>query len=280
MKLTERHLIRALVGGLLAAGGLWLLCFAIASIDMFGGSPSLSDILYRMALAPDQAIRVFGEVGAAVWQLGTVFLLGAAAGLSTLPVEETWTQAPVLSVLHFFLTGALALAAGWFEPGPAVAAILFVLLYGLIAFGRWLSWWGEAAAIREKLGIAPAPSPLRWRESLPHVLFALLACAVVPAALSLLDATMMLDTPAIQLLYRWLILPVTALCVGLSLGRRQGFCPLYPVACLIFTLGVCLLWGGTPAACLFAAIPALLGVSIGAARRKKGDLHEENDQTL
>lgn len=281
MKLTGRCLIRALVGGLLAAGALWLLCFAIAAIDIFGGAPSLGDILCRMALAPDQAIRVFGETGAAAWQLGTVFLLGAAAGLSTLPMEETWTQTPVLSILHFFLTGALALAAGWFEPGPAAAAILFVLLYGLIAFGRWLSWWSEAAAIREKLGITPAPSPLRWRESLPHVLFALLTGAVVPAALALLDAVVVVDAAVFsQLLYPWLILPVVALCVGLSLGRRQGFCPLYPAACLLFTLGGCLLWGGAPAACLAAAIPALLGVSFGAARRKKGACHEKTDPTL
>lgn len=36
------------------------------------------------------------------------------------------------------------------------------------------------------------------------------------------------------LLYPYLLLPVGAFCSALSLGKRQGFCPLYPVACAGF----------------------------------------------
>ena len=31
----------------------------------------------------------------------------------------------------------------------------------------------EVAVLREKLGLAPGPSPLHWRESLPYVGFAI-----------------------------------------------------------------------------------------------------------
>ena len=35
------------------------------------------------------------------------------------------------------------------------------------------------------------------------------------------------------MLYPYLLLPVGGFCSGLSLGRRRGFCPLYPVACVL-----------------------------------------------
>ena len=38
------------------------------------------------------------------------------------------------------------------------------------------------------------------------------------------------------LLYPYLLLPIGAFCSGLSLGRRRGFCPLYPAACVLGVL--------------------------------------------
>ena len=45
------------------------------------------------------------------------------------------------------------------------------------------------------------------------------------------------DVPILTLLLLpILLLPAGGFCSGLSLGRRQGFCPLYPVACGVLAL--------------------------------------------
>ena len=50
------------------------------------------------------------------------------------------------------------------------------------------------------------------------------------------------DVPVLSgLLYPYLLLPVGTFCSALSLGRRQGFCPLYPVVCAGFLLCFALL---------------------------------------
>ena len=79
------------------------------------------------------------------------------------------------------------------------------------------------------------------------------------------------QAPAIDLL-----LPVGSFMSGLSLGRRHGFCPLYPLACGAFFLPTVFLLMNYTALphCLMAAVPALAGNLAGAARhrmkRKKG----------
>lgn len=81
-------------------------------------------------------------------------------------------------------------------------------------------------------GPGPGPSLFHWRETLPYVPFAALLCLLLPFVLRLCDAS---DVPVLSgLLYPYLLLPVGAFCSALSLGKRQGFCPLYPVACAGF----------------------------------------------
>ena len=48
-----------------------------------------------------------------------------------------------------------------------------------------MGWYAEVAELRQKLGLAPGPSFLKWKETLPHMAFALLLCLVVPLALRL-----------------------------------------------------------------------------------------------
>jgi len=83
------------------------------------------------------------------------------------------------------------------------------------------------------------------------------------------------DVPVlVGLLLPYLLLPVGSFMSGLSLGRRHGFCPLYPLACGVFFLPTVFLLMNYTALphCLMAAVPALAGNLAGAARRriKKG----------
>ena len=123
----------------------------------------------------------------------------------------------------------------------------------------------EAAAIREKLGLAPGPSPLKWRETLPYLLFAALLCLGLPALLGLFDAP---DVPVLRgLLFPWLLLPVGCFFSGLSLGRRRGFCPLYPITCALCTLAAVFLVYNSSALpyCAVALGCSLAGDLAGAA---------------
>ena len=89
----------------------------------------------------------------------------------------------------------------------------------------------ELTAIRAKLGLSPGPSPLKWRETLPYLPFAALLCLLLPLALRLFDGGYV---PVLSgLLYPYILLPAGAFCSALSLGRRRGFCPLYPAACVL-----------------------------------------------
>ena len=144
------------------------------------------------------------------------------------------------------------------------------MVYLLIWLGRWVGWYAELSAIRAKLGLAPGPSPLRWRETLPYLPFAALMCLLLPLALRwFLDSPIPLATA----LYAGLALPVGGFFSGLSLGRRQGFCPVYPLACALFALGFVLLAKLTSNVADGVMIPialcsALLGNAAGAAVRR------------
>ena len=94
--------------------------------------------------------------------------------------------------------------------------------------------------------------------------------------------------PVLSVLYCWLLLPVGGFMSGLSLGRRHGFCPVYPAACALFSLllvvGARLLdivaeggtLGGTT---IFAVlIAALAGNLAGAARRKWKTRRDSHDR--
>ena len=149
--------------------------------------------------------------------------------------------------------------------------VLLAAVYLLIWLGRWVGWYAEVAAIREKLGLSPGPSPLRWKETLPYLPFAALLCLALPFLLRLLDAA---DVPVLSgLLYPYLLLPVGGFFSGLSLGRRQGLCLLYPAACALCALLFVPLarlvsnmydWPLIP----IALCSALLGVLAGAALRR------------
>lgn len=163
-------------------------------------------------------------------------LFGAEVGVATLPFADSGRELVARSLVHFTLTAATV--SVWAVLNFGVVNLVYFLLpltlvYILVWLGRWVGWFAEVAAIREKLGLAPGPSLFHWRESFPYVGFAFLLCLALPTALRLLDAA---DVPVLSVLYAWLLLPVGGFMSGLSLGRRHGFCPLYPAACVLFIL--------------------------------------------
>ena len=134
------------------------------------------------------------------------------------------------------------------------------------------------APFREKLGLAPGPSLFHWKETLPYLGFAGLFCLAAPVIVWACDDHRI---PLLSILYAVVILPLAGFTSGLSLGRRHGFCPLYPVACgAVAGVFVAAAWlcsyslGGSRI--LAAAFSALAGNLAGAAllrrKRQKADL--------
>lgn len=213
--------------------------------------------------------------------------LGMSAGAATLPFAEDGKTLILRSVGHFAVTAALFAALAW-EMGvkavflPVWVAVLAVM-YLLIWFGRWIGWYAEVVQLRKMLGLEPGPSPLKWKETLPYLPFALIVCDVVPLLLNWMDRTFAVDFPVLSgLLLPYLLLPAVGFCPGFSLGKRQGICPLYPVGLFLCYLPMVFLLLNVSALfhCFMVAIPALVGNILGWLYRRAvpgevGRAHEE-----
>ena len=272
----RRALTRALVGGLLGVAVLIPLGGLFNDI-VSGGLISMGIHTPFRLVSADLTLRLGSAPLAFAVQLALYFLLGAVVGVSTLPFAGDGPTLVLRSLAHFALTaGALTLTCtllgwAWSWQAMAVYLVLLAAVYLLIWLGRWVGWYAEVSAIREKLGLDPGPSPLKWRETLPYLPFALLLCLALPMALRLLDAA---DVPVLSgLLYPYLLLPVGGFFSGLSLGKRQGLCLLYPVLCALCALVFIPLarlvsnmadWPLLPIAAGFS----LAGVLAGAALRR------------
>ena len=247
-------------------------------------------------LAPPAAYFISGfTIGPAAWVspalaeslgLGTALalqsLLGALFGavvlLATLPFAEDGKELVIRSLLHFAATAltfsALLWGAKWVTNPLAVLGWILMLgvLYLLIWLGRWIGWYREVVQLRTMLGLAPGPSPLRWRETLSYLPFVLLVCDLLPALLAWIDRTFVVDVPVFSgLLYPYLGLPIVGFCSGLSLGKRQGMCWLYPLACFVCYFPMVFLLFNSSALfhCFMIAVPALAGNLVGWAIWKK-----------
>ena len=199
-------------------------------------------------------------------------LLGAEIGVSTLPFADHGRTLVLRTLAHFALMAATVALWGGLNFGGAGAAFCLILLasiYVLVWLGRWVGWYVEVAAIRAKLGLAPGPSLLHWRESLPYLVFALGLCLGLPALLRLLDPQ---DVPVLSGVYfPFLLLPIGTFCSGVSLGHRHGFSPLYPAACALLSVAaVFLLFNGSA---LFhggiSLVCALVGNGVGTLLKKR-----------
>lgn len=227
----KQWLLRGLIGGCAGIACCLLLGFVSQPGSLFG-APLTWDIRNFTFCYDSRVPELLGAVLAfLLW-----FLFGAEVGVATLPFADSGRELVVRSLIHYAATAAtvsvwVVLNFGWNGTLPAFLVPL-TLVYLIVWLGRWVGWYAEVAAIRAKLGLAPGPSPLHWKESLPYIGFAFLLCLALPLALRLLDD----PTPMLSVMYAWLLLPVGGFMSGLSLGRRHGFCPIYPAACAGFVL--------------------------------------------
>ncbi len=285
----QAWMIRILAGGL--AGTLFFFCLggffnAISGEDLVflpGSSLPFQAVSSTLAAATGSAFL------AGLIQYGLYFALGAGIGVATLPFAEDGKELLIRSLLHFAYSAAISSALLWLSGWNRGSFVIWlaelgilVLLYLLIWFGRWLSWWFELDAIRERLGLAPPVSPLKVRETLPHLGFAALLCLAVPALL--LGLLHLFHAPAMDRLEVWacfLVSPLAALCSlvpGVSLGRRHGICPLYPIAIGLFLLAaLAVFYDAGPLSLPCAGITALFALTgnlIGTLRRRRSSVRQ------
>lgn len=275
MSETKKLLTRAIIGGVsakLLLLGFWV-WFHLTGITPQGVVP-----VGEFNLVSRATVAMFGSYWlAAAAEFTCAFALGAAIGLSTMPFADDTRSLVKDSLVHFIVTGALVvlnlwvqclLDLGWFF----LAA--YALLYLLIWFGRWVGWYVEVDRIKVKLGLAPAHSPLKWRETLPYLPFLLVLCVALPIALVWTDRVVFAyGSPLLSRgLMPYVIFPVVSLCSGISLGKRQGFCLLYPVAAYLLHAPVALWLFGHVFYLILADILftfALIGNIIGTVHRKR-----------
>lgn len=258
----KRMLVSMCVGGLIALAALLPLGGVLCGALNRGGAPF-----------PWVSPHLAGLTGSAplalVLQLALYFVFGAVVGTATLPFAQEGGKLALRSLGHFLLTAALLAGMAWLLgwagdwKGVAFLVELLALCYALIWLARWMGWWAEAEAIRKKLGLRRAHSLFHWRETLPYLPFALGLCWVLPVLLRALEGTVQIYT---GLVMPFLALPVGGLASGLVLGRRQGLCPLYPLACaLLYLPTVFLLYNYTALYhCGVLFLAALAGNALGA----------------
>ena len=222
--------------------------------------------------------EAFGSPGlAALVQslLGGVF--GAVVAAATLPFADDGRELVIRSLAHFCATAlsfsVLLWVCRWLDDLRFIPlwVALLALLYAIIWLGRWIGWYVEVMQLRVLLGLDPGPSPLKWRETVPYLPFVLLVCGLLPLALRWVDRTFVVDVPVLSgLILPYFLLPVAGFCSGVSLGKRQGVCPLYPLACFVCYLPMVWLLFNSSALfhCFMVAVPALMGNVLGWLYRR------------
>ncbi len=205
--------------------------------------------------------------------------LGGAAGAATLPFADDGRQLLLRSWAHFAVTSALfvllmARFYGWWWEGLLLLEGMLAVLYALIWLGRWIGWYVEVMRLRTLLGLDAGPSSLKWRETLPYLPFVLLLCDGLPLLLRWAEHEIqrgsILELPILSaLILPFVLLPAGGFFAGLSLGKRQGVCPLYPLACFVCYLPMLsLVWTAQMSHCFLAAVPALAGNVLGWMYRR------------
>lgn len=129
----------------------------------------------------------------------------------------------------------------------------------MVALACWLAILAIPALVWR---FAPGPVRLNLRATVLWLPWYLLACTLLPALLGGLAGELATVLAGVYLL------PFGCLAIGMSLGKRHGLCPLFPVVCALCLLIVVGKW--TPALCLVPALSALLGNAAGAYPRERG----------
>lgn len=266
----RQALRRALAGAAVGVAIHLLLGYLMGSFSLFGPSQ------FRGFEFPTCGFPYRWETLGAALSFVLFALFGAEVGISTLPFAGHGRALAIRTTLHFLLMEATAgvwvVLNGGLREVPACLVPL-TLVYCMIWLVRWIGWYAEVAAIREKLGLSPGPSPLKWKETMPYIPFALGLCLVLPALLWVVDAP---DVPVLSGILYPMLLAVGCFFSGVILAKHQGFCLLYPVLCGLFLIptGLWLYHAILPyaaVALLAALVGEVLGLALKMARERKED---------
>lgn len=270
---TKKLLARATIGGVsakLLLLGFWV-WFHLTGITPQGVVP-----VGEFNLVSRATVAMFGSYwSAAAVEFLCAFALGAAIGIASIPFADDTRSLLKDSFVHFIVTGALVVLNLWVQCLLDLIWFFlsaYTLLYLLIWFGRWVGWYVEVDRIKIRLGLIPAHSPLKWRETLPYLPFLLVLCVILPIVLVWMDRVILSSPLLSELLMPYILFPVVSLCSGISLGKRQGFCILYPVAAYLLHAPIAVWLFGHVFYLLLADILftfALIGNIIGTVYRKR-----------
>jgi len=154
--LRKQVLRRAVIGGL--AGMAVLIPLGGVFNDLVHGGLIASGEHTPFQLVSRDLAGLTGSEGLAlVIELCLYFSLGAAAGLATMPFADDGKTLVLQSLAHFAVTaGLLTLTCtllGWAWSWRAMGVYLLLLAGGylLIWAVRWVGWFFELRAIKEKL---------------------------------------------------------------------------------------------------------------------------------
>ena len=150
---TKGALWRVLIGGLCGWGVLFLIGYIAGSISLWGPSS------FRGFHFVDGTMEhlLGSEALAIAVQFVLFFILGALAGVATMPFADTGKVLFLRSLAHFVATETVVGGGVWLNfagtesplPWMKLMAVIYAVIWGL----RWLGWWFELGAIRKKLGL-------------------------------------------------------------------------------------------------------------------------------
>lgn len=222
---------RILIGALAGVAVYLFISWLAQPGSLFGGTMGFEFTFCFNSNVPEAVGLVLGLL---LWAL-----LGAEVGVATIPFADSGKELLVRSLVHFAVTaatvGAWAALNFPYEPFHALPEFLIPLAvaYFLIWLTRWVGWFSEVEVIREKLGISPAPSPLKWREVLPYLLLLGAVNALAMPVLGIFDG----HVPVLRgFVLPYIVYPVLAGAVGFHTGKHCGFTVLVPVAAYLFSL--------------------------------------------
>lgn len=222
---------RILIGALAGVAVYLFISWLAQPGAIFGGTMGFAFTFCFNSNVPE---AVGAALGFLLWAA-----FGAEVGVATIPFADSGKELLARSLLHFAVTaatvGAWAALNFPYEPFFALPEFLIPLAaaYLLIWLTRWVGWFSEVEAIREKLGLTPAPSPLKWREVLPYLLLLGAVNALAMPLLGIFDG----HVPVLRgFVLPFIIYPILAGAVGFHTGKHCGFTVLVPIAVYLLSL--------------------------------------------
>lgn len=227
----KEWLPRILIGALAGVAVYLFISWLTQPGSLFGSSMGFEFTFCFNSNVPEAVGLILGLL---LWAL-----FGAECGVATLPFADSGKELLARSVFHFAVTAATV--GAWvalnfpYEPffGLPQFLIPLAVAYFLIWLTRWVGWFSEVEAIREKLGLFHAPSPLKWREALPYLLLLGAVYGLGMPVLGIFDGHIPVLT---GFLLPYVVYPVLAGAVGFHTGKHCGFTVLVPIAVWLFSL--------------------------------------------